>query len=78
MKEWFTDKNYYRKKFNEAELNLEVAKHTFEEATRKWTEELLEKGIKIEHLKKQLKAERTKRKKIEKKYREGEQPRRKK
>ena len=50
MFEWIKDKTYYKKRTNTLENENKMQRETFEEATREWTKQLLDKTADIEHL----------------------------
>ena len=51
MLEWIKDKGYYRKRANTVENENKIQRETFEEATREWAKQLIDKKEEIEHLK---------------------------
>lgn len=77
MFEWIKDKTHYRKKANTLEIENKRQRETFEEATREWSQQLLDKNFEIEYRNKQLELKDNTIKRLKERLKELEVPKKK-
>ena len=74
MFEWIKDKSHYRKKANTLENENKIQRETFEEATKQWSQQLLDKNFDLEYKNKQLELKDNTIKKLKERIKELEAP----